>query len=521
MPPGGREGRKNARGASQANERRLHEEIEVGSDPEVTGVAKRLKNAVLGRLNTIFKQLNEATVVEGETGNIGLDTVMRKHLRDYPVVSEQDLDNMLGPTINDAWTQEEEDHLQMTWQSHPMKAVIEGLKENATKELLVLWKCVVQYFKVTPVDIISPRHKLAFDHERVGKEGSGVVVWPSTFAKAFSQILVHPLWNFGHLPTFVMVLQFAVIVRTHDKRPWHFRNPTTDHYLGALEDLIHRNNMMPRHARTDMPALVLRARQDKLVRDRLVSPWYLFFEAIVASTDRDDLPSILDGDFERRPYKITTKDHEVIRDALNMQAPFGAPAVFTSDLYRQMFGVIRKEITAPKGHEVLVQALCKAKLKIDREHSILRHQADPRYLSRSLGIRLSTERGQLPVASNNREEAGDCEEDADVMGIDNLGPEVSPRAPNPRGAAETPSPLSPPPQVQSPGTPEAPQREQVKVYPNISSANIGDGLEVEPGRDSSWDHTNLTSAMDSTGLARRSSRSMRGILAHNLHNVQE
>jgi hypothetical protein len=52
--------------------------------------------------------------------------------------------------------------------------------------------------------------------------------------KAFKDLIFHHLWNDGNVGAMVMVLQFAVIVRTDDRRTWELENYTDSIFVDRL-----------------------------------------------------------------------------------------------------------------------------------------------------------------------------------------------------------------------------------------------------------------------------------------------
>ncbi|KAM7184345.1 hypothetical protein V8F33_013028 [Rhypophila sp. PSN 637] len=127
------------------------------------------------------------------------------------------------------WSNADEEDLQMKWKADRIRRSLLKLKNTEIKEVGALWRNVVQYYQCLPTDIVGPDTRLGYWDIR-GKKGevgsSGTPAWSSVFSKALGHILFHPLWDNGDRKSLVIALQFAVIVRTDDRRPWEFEDVT-------------------------------------------------------------------------------------------------------------------------------------------------------------------------------------------------------------------------------------------------------------------------------------------------------
>ncbi|KAI8714974.1 hypothetical protein NCS52_01004000 [Fusarium sp. LHS14.1] len=131
----------------------------------------------------------------------------------YPPIEETDFDAIVGPaepTFTATWKNEDEELMLLEWNSsHEKKAYACIDVDNAS--LTTLWKVCMRMFRCTPLDLISPLLNL--------KYGSSTVVFSQEFCDALTPLIVHAIWQ-GSAQRLAMVLQYAVICRTDDRRPW-------------------------------------------------------------------------------------------------------------------------------------------------------------------------------------------------------------------------------------------------------------------------------------------------------------
>ncbi|KAK4456621.1 hypothetical protein QBC42DRAFT_301858 [Cladorrhinum samala] len=351
-------------GAGGEENVQLGENLRSAVDSELREAAESLHGTVVRLINR-----NEQIVVDNE--------VRDEHKSNFPSVTPGQLDAMLGPVFGDDWSRREEEALQAWWRSEGNAARRElytGLNEGASTDLKALWTTTVQYFKCLPTDIIGDKTRLAYDPRRPGGDRDVEVIWPATFCKALTQILIHPFWDRGFRPTLILVLQFTVIARTKDVRRWEWRNPTTDRWLDEFEDLVWENLRLYSPAdRRSVPSLVVRAQNNGPFKGKLPSPWFRLFDAIAHRTKTAEGANITeeDGDHAALPYKIRTEDLRVVKAALDSLGPWGLPALVSSGSFRQELLDIRQGNTAP-GSGTLGDVLERAKLKIERDRRIQR-----------------------------------------------------------------------------------------------------------------------------------------------------
>ncbi|KAM7185810.1 hypothetical protein V8F33_012200 [Rhypophila sp. PSN 637] len=174
--------------------------------------------------------------------------------RDWPNVSRDAFWKMLGPEFSEDWTEEDEAALSAEWEADSTREVILQLGDTDLQELATVWSIVVQYFKCLPTDIIGPETRLTC------ADGANTPAWSSEFCEALSRILIHELWDHADKGPLIVALEFAVIVRTDDRRPWNLRNPTMCLFVGKLLEKVAARGALPRAERLSTAELAKEAK---------------------------------------------------------------------------------------------------------------------------------------------------------------------------------------------------------------------------------------------------------------------
>lgn len=291
--------------------------------------------------------------------------------KEWPAVTKAMLDKMLDPALNDLWDQDDEACLSADWEQDEMREELLGLPKTSIGELLVVWRTVVQYFKCLPTDMINMEHHLAYKALRNKKGEAGgfdYPAWSSSFCKPLSRILLHPLWDLGQKGPLIMTLQFAVIVRTDDRRMWDFKNPTSSLFIERLVNEVKANQQQPE--KQAVSALVQGVRQQLIDEGRALCEWAKLFARLVELV-KEPGPTIWTGSFEEKPLFITTKDLETVETALEGLGLYGLPSVTRPATYRaQMISTRGTNLGEPQTVDDLRHALVKAVLKNRRDMMI-------------------------------------------------------------------------------------------------------------------------------------------------------
>ena len=177
------------------------------------------------------------------------------------------------------------------------------------KNLRALWRDCVQRMRCLPTDIIGVQNHLAYGDNPADAPDSPI--WESEFCGTLCRLFFHTLW-YGYHHSLVIALQFAVIVRTGDKRPWRFVNPTEDSFLSKLDVELEKDSHLEPAARRSMETLC-EALDPGF--PGLRSEWHKLFRAICHNTDVDGAP-VRGGSLMETPYAVTLADLSAVRRAL-------------------------------------------------------------------------------------------------------------------------------------------------------------------------------------------------------------
>ncbi|KAG5783916.1 hypothetical protein H9Q73_002416 [Fusarium xylarioides] len=170
------------------------------------------------------------------------------------------VDQFVGQLVQlpgEGWSQAHEDAMARMWQESEHSQAVgkmtepEGAYKGRTTQahLLKLFKVCLRVFKMSPIRFLSFSHGLEYQGDRTSS---------ATFSKAFSNeltgLIVHPAFN-GKKETLATVIQYAVICRIDDRRPWPNTASTPNcpalakmtevlkaSETGEFEDSIHRTH---------------------------------------------------------------------------------------------------------------------------------------------------------------------------------------------------------------------------------------------------------------------------------------
>lgn len=170
-----------------------------------------------------------------------------------PPITEDVCDAILGPIapeFDEWWTQEDESLMMQRWGESEEKADMERMKAGSLKtRTMVLWKICLRLYRCSPFAVLSNRHGLQYQATETKAGGTaGSSMWSQDFCKLLGEIITHPIWR-NDVDLLVAYLQFAVICRTEDRRPWKAFGDFKLDGLG-LDDVAHRLNV----AKEGMPS---------------------------------------------------------------------------------------------------------------------------------------------------------------------------------------------------------------------------------------------------------------------------
>ena len=187
----------------------------------------------MDRLVTVF---TETAKISKEANEIYLEKKRK------PVL-EEDLDELLGPMepeYDKWWSKDDERALIQEWKQSKERQDFKRIttSSNSKNEKVVrttainalqgLWKISIRLFRCSPFAILSPRRNLVYQPLPSKRQGSvKTTLWSQEFCENLGHLMANPLWC-GSADLLAIILQFAVICRTDDRRPWKFEADLVD-----------------------------------------------------------------------------------------------------------------------------------------------------------------------------------------------------------------------------------------------------------------------------------------------------
>ncbi|KAK7426274.1 hypothetical protein QQZ08_007174 [Neonectria magnoliae] len=239
------------------------------------------------------------------------------------------------PVFDQYWSQEDEDELSQDWATERSKWEHPPSLEGVYR---ALWSLCLKFMSCTPFDIVGVKTGFAFTRQRVGRYSFGAdsCMFSMVFCCAMNPLVTHPIWDSsvpgGAAKHLVMALQYAVILRTNDQRPWKGIQPIGPflHWFKLVAD--RQVGLRPIHE------------QHKEARRRMgdlavaLDPISRVFRALEKNIKGAKKP--MEGD---HPYYIITQDLKDVAAALDeMLSLTGLPVLPTNLAYATL--------TEPKVH---------------------------------------------------------------------------------------------------------------------------------------------------------------------------
>ncbi|KXH27377.1 hypothetical protein CSIM01_02661 [Colletotrichum simmondsii] len=246
-------------------------------------------------------------------------------------LSDSDVNRLVPRNTGDVqydedWTQRDEVDLRQAWADDPNRRALLRITEN---DHIKMWKTMLRWFRCSPAEIVSAKYRLEYDpssHQLQrfkNEDGSTESIKPLSvsrvFCKRLSDLAFHPNW-LHRLPLFVYGMQYAVILRTNDRRTWYLTNETNEPFWNVLIQVIYEKrgqnvSMHDTHAEARR-----RLRQANMPRphfSRFMSKLEEMFP--VEMFDAAEAP----GPFD--PYRINSTDLFNIENALTAMEFRGLP----------------------------------------------------------------------------------------------------------------------------------------------------------------------------------------------------
>ncbi|KAF5005955.1 hypothetical protein FDECE_7623 [Fusarium decemcellulare] len=243
------------------------------------------------------------------------------------------------PSFDDEWTEEDESWL-LRNDSQKILAFANITKHDT--HLLEAWRVCTQRFRCSPFALLSPLRGLIYKPAARPESGDPEpVLWDQEFCRQFSQVLAHPIWR-RDVDVLTMVLQYAVICRTDDRRLWSM--PPTDPFgpldqlktalESSKEPLARSIHEMHEAARTAAPPKTFSALSDLMLA--------------LGKGGTASLPVEHDTTHQGlRVYAVTTQDLMAIRSAVHGLGDEGVPIFPTTEESLKHFHPDRKAAGIP------------------------------------------------------------------------------------------------------------------------------------------------------------------------------
>jgi hypothetical protein len=178
-------------------------------------------------------------------------------------------------------------------------------------------------------------------------------IWSTTFCEWLRRLVVHPFFQ-GSPALLAVVIQYAVKLRTNDRRWWPLENPTSDVFLDELA-MAFRNSHPAQSSREVHTVACTAIKQ----RGKILPPISALFREMETSIPiAAAVSNISENPFA--PYMVTTADVKAVATALDDLHIRGAPAFFPSDFN---FSWVRSGLRSndqPSGAAGVTRAMQKA-----------------------------------------------------------------------------------------------------------------------------------------------------------------
>lgn len=143
------------------------------------------------------------------------------------------------PNFDAFWTSRDEEALRLEWRtSQEASDLMQG---NPSQEFMALWRTCLHVIRCSPTILLSPRRSLRYVGEDSGDPSTEYsTIWSPAFCEKLGMLVACPLFE-GSAEQIVMFLQYAVICRTDDRRPWAIENAVHCNVLHSFAKAVKDN----------------------------------------------------------------------------------------------------------------------------------------------------------------------------------------------------------------------------------------------------------------------------------------
>lgn len=192
---------------------------------------------------------------------------------------------------------------------------------------------------------------------------------------AFVEMMGHPFWQDGHMPSLVAVLQFTVMVRTDDRRTWELRNEMGDAFIDHLIAKVNLDRPLSLAERRG-PVALCRAADARRPPTWRRSDFSRLFE-IIADRFKDnevERSKVPKGSFVETPYIVDIKDLRAIGSALGLMGSFNYPPAANLAMHKHAAKADKAQLPALSGLPFMREVLELCALNMRRRARICERQ---------------------------------------------------------------------------------------------------------------------------------------------------
>ncbi|KAK2061647.1 hypothetical protein LY76DRAFT_633866 [Colletotrichum caudatum] len=235
--------------------------------------------------------------------------------REAKPLEEGELDTLLpaelpGDQYDDDWTGSDEEEQPQEVEDGEYALLAINDKSSTMKSL---FKVTLRFFRMTPLEIISPKHYL------------------NPFCLSLKTLIVHPIFN-KNFKLLVMVIKYAAIVRTNDCRTWPYKKPSDDRFFTVIGKVIEAN----KGKNKSMVDIHRRARGILKAEEKEIPSFSRFMKNLedefAATKKSDSVRPITEARGPFTAYSIGKNELTMMVKALNGVSMLGALVFHQADL---------------------------------------------------------------------------------------------------------------------------------------------------------------------------------------------